>query len=655
MNKLNWLVHRLRQMSLSEVLFRLKRFVLQKLEKRKVLAGWAPLSQNKVFAKTVMFGTSLDIVVKWQGEHKLNFDQLNNYLNGKIDFFGHEPLETGMPVHWHTDPVTKIVSPLTFGKSLDYRDDKKVGNVKFIWELGRQQHLVPLAVAYAITGDVKYRDSVVEQIDSWIDDNPYGMGIHWCSSLEVALRLVSWSLVHSFIAIRDGSDGLFDAVSDSDKIGASIYQQSYFIRNYLSLYSSANNHLIGELTGLWTVCQVFDLGDDGNIWSDFAFSEIEKQARLQVYEDGVNKEQAFYYHLWVLEYFVFAWLIGGHTKKSFSQGFVQIIERMTAFIKSVSPVNGCPPQIGDADDGFVARFDPFWPKQPYEEMIAVVDLLAKKDVTLSTQKIFWYNAVIQDEVSSTGLEGAWKRQYPEVYQQGGYGVLGDERRHIIFDGGALGYLGIAAHGHADALSFCLALDGVWWLVDPGTYAYHSKPEWRDYFRGTSAHSTIRINSVDQSAIAGAFMWSQKACAEILHCGLDEGIQSIKAYHDGYEEMGVLHQRELMFYEQSNEIVIKDVLECAAEVKAEIFFHFSPEVSLEYDLNNGYWVAKHEKSSAQLIFILDNLWTVDVVKGQNTPILGWYSPALEEKVPTSVLHGVATVCGNTVSVNKILIK
>jgi len=655
MNKLKWLINRLRQMSFSEVFFRLSRTILQRREKQKVLNGWQPLPQSKVFAKTAMFGTGPEVATKWACDHKLDFIRLDSYLDGQIDFFGHESLDIGMPVCWHTDPVTAITSPLEFGKTLDYRNDQKVGNVKFVWELGRHQHLVPLAVAYAITGDTKYRDAVVGQISSWINDNPYGMGIHWCSSLEVALRLISWSLIHSFIAIRDGDEGLFGAVPDSCRLGASIYQQSYFIRHYLSLYSSANNHLIGELTGLWTACQIFDLGDDGRLWSDFCFAEIEKQARLQVYEDGVNKEQAFYYHLWVLEYFVFSWLIANHIKKPFSQGFSRIIENMSAFIQSVSPENGVPPQVGDADDGFVARFDPFWPESPYEEMTAVIDLLSKKEVTFTTQKVFWYNAVKQEELPSMKLDSHWRREYPELYPKGGYCILGDRNTHIVFDGGALGYLGIAAHGHADALSFCLAIDGDWWLIDPGTYAYHSEKKWRDYFRGTSAHNTIKINDEDQSTISGAFMWSQKANAKIGHCKEGGDNQSITATHDGYKAGGVLHERELKFNKQQREILIRDVLDCTTEVKAEIFFHFPPEVSLEYDKNNDYWVAKHENSSAQLVFILDNLWKVKIVKGQQTPILGWYSPALEEKVPTNVLHGMATVCKNTVSVCKILIK
>ena len=87
---------------------------------------------------------------------------------------------------------------------------------------------------------------------------------------------------------------LLGAVSDGDRLGVSIYQQSYFIRHYLSLYSSANNHLIGELTGLWTACQVFNLGKDGDLWSEFTFAEIEKQMQesmMQMEHEKINMEK----------------------------------------------------------------------------------------------------------------------------------------------------------------------------------------------------------------------------------------------------------------------------------------------------------------------------------------------------------------------------
>ena len=59
------------------------------------------------------------------------------------------------------------------------------------------------------------------------------------------------------------------------------------------------------------------------------------------------------------------------------------------------------------------------------------------------------------------------------------------------DGGPHGFLSIAAHAHADALSVEVRYGGVDVLADPGTYCYHGDPAWRSYFRSTIAHNTRR--------------------------------------------------------------------------------------------------------------------------------------------------------------------
>ncbi|TIQ17227.1 heparinase II/III-family protein, partial [Mesorhizobium sp.] len=79
----------------------------------------------------------------------------------------------------------------------------------------------------------------------------------------------------------------------------------------------------------------------------------------------------------------------------------------------------------------------------------------------------------------------------------------------------LGYLSIAAHGHADALSLTLCVDGEPVLVDPGTWLYGSGGVWRDWFRSTPAHNTLNIEGKSQSIIAGTFNWSHKAVAALV--------------------------------------------------------------------------------------------------------------------------------------------
>jgi len=415
-----------------------------------------------------LFATQENWLPIWRQHYRLEQEQLDNLLQGKIGFFGHAPLDVGMPVNWHRDPLTGIEAPLSFGKGMNYRDDRLVGNVKILWELGRHQHLVPLAAAYACTGEARYREAVTSQIESWITDNPFGLGIHWCSALEEALRLISWAVVHSLLALRDGENGLFTAVADPKQLGRSIYQQAWFVRHFLSRYSSANNHLIGELTGLWVACCVFDMGKQGENWAETAQQELEREARLQVHEDGVDKEQACYYHLWVLEYFLFAWLVGLRTGKKFSDSFGDGILAMADFLRVITPDGGVPPQIGDADDGFVTRFDMSWPENAYQDVMTAVESIFNNLALRPSlsQKAFWYSLCAGKIARVENQATAISKTYPTLFHEGGYAILGQGGVHLVFDGGPLGYPSIAAHGHADALNICLAIDGSGGLLTP---------------------------------------------------------------------------------------------------------------------------------------------------------------------------------------------
>jgi hypothetical protein len=639
MNRVSWLINRLRVMSVREVWFRVRRALAQARERRRVQAGWQPLPAGAVSAGTPLFGADARTLQDWQADFALDTDGLRGYLAGRIGFFGHPPLATGDPVAWQRDPVTGIEAPRAYGKSIDYRDDRRVGNVKFTWELGRHQHLVPLAVAYAASGDVRYRAAVVSQVDGWIRDNPFGIGIHWCSALEVSLRLVSWALVHSLLVLRDGTGGLFAAVPDARRLGVSIHQQAYFVRHFLSRHSSANNHLIGELCGLWVACNAFDLGAAGQDWQRLAQQELEQEAVRQVCADGVDREQASYYHLWVLEYLLFCWLTGRRCGTEFSPGFSGTIVAMARFLEDIRPDGGEPPQLGDADDGFVARFTPAWSRRPYREVLAAVQAVFGTASADGVEKAFWYRAMLPPGAQALPRY-EWQRRYPVVYPEGGYVVLGDGDCHLVFDAGPLGYLGIAAHGHADALSFCLAVDGAWWLVDPGTYAYHSAPEWRNYFRGTAAHNTVRVNGTDQSRIGGSFLWLDKARATLLEHGKDDKLQYVKACHDGYRAAGVTHMRELRLRTGTGEIEIVDRLEGRLPEQAEVFFHFAPDVHVQPGPADNSWTATRDGSARRLVLYTDPQWNFECFRGSTDPISGWYSPALEEKIPAATLRGTA---------------
>lgn len=65
-------------------------------------------------------------------------------------------------------------------------------DIKITWELNRQQHLLILGKAYFITNDEKYSKEICDQIEQWIEQNPYLLGINWVEGIEAAIRMYSW-------------------------------------------------------------------------------------------------------------------------------------------------------------------------------------------------------------------------------------------------------------------------------------------------------------------------------------------------------------------------------------------------------------------------------------------------------------------------------
>jgi hypothetical protein len=83
--------------------------------------------------------------------------------------------------------------------------------------------------------------------------NPPKVGINWASSLEVALRLISWTW--ALVLVRD-SPLLTPAVLRP--IVAAVRAHAVYVETYLSYYFSPNTHLTGEALGLFYAGVVFD-------------------------------------------------------------------------------------------------------------------------------------------------------------------------------------------------------------------------------------------------------------------------------------------------------------------------------------------------------------------------------------------------------------
>jgi hypothetical protein len=221
----------------------------------------------------------------------------------------------------------------------------------------------------------------------------------------------------------------------------------------------------------------------------------------------------------------------------------------------------------------------------------------------------------------------------------------------VADAGALGYLSIAAHGHADALAFTLSAAGQPLLIDPGTYAYHTQKQWRDYFRGTGAHNTVKIDGMDQSEPGGNFMWLRKANArcELWETGLDS--DCFIGSHDGYLRLAdpVLHRRKILLLKKEMILVVEDILECRKQHDIEISWHFSDACKLEVGRRAAVASCRNIRLEMSMP---DSDGELQMARGREEPPLGWISRRFDEKTPSPSLVWKERIDGSVRRVTRI---
>ena len=243
-------------------------------------------------------------------------------------------------------PDQQIKIPLNYGPRLDYRDPREVGDVKIVWELGRMQHLVPLSQAWFITGNAKYASSVVRDIESWIAQCPHMRGVHWVSPMETALRLLSWTWAISLLTNWDGLTDIF-----CELVAKSVYQQLRFINERYSLYSSANNHLTAEATGVFVTACFWDRFNESARFRRTAKAHLIWCCEPQHTIKGVNREQAFSYQIFVWNLLVIAGLAAKSVSDPLPQSYWHRLKQSARFLSNVSDQHANIPNIGDEDGG----------------------------------------------------------------------------------------------------------------------------------------------------------------------------------------------------------------------------------------------------------------------------------------------------------------
>jgi hypothetical protein len=223
--------------------------------------------------------------------------------------------------------------------------------------------------------------------------------------------------------------------------------------------------------------------------------------------------------------------------------------------------------------------------------------------------------------------------FSKTFPSSGYTVVRSPGMVFTFDHGRLGLPPLYNHGHADALSVTLSMNGRGILVDSGTYRYNQAPEWRRYFRSTRAHNTVTIDGVDQAVQESGFIWSHAFNIKLLEHSRKNGALFLEALHTGYQRLrqAVIHRRKVAV--RPGQILIEDSFAGEGVHTFELNFHLHPD-AVPFSGADG-WVIQHGEE--RVLLRLEAGGDLCSVIGEKEPILGWYSPRYGLKQESPVLR------------------
>jgi hypothetical protein len=464
-------------------------------------------------------------------------------------------IETGPVIDWRRDYVSGKSTGPDYFRLVPYLDCARAGDHKPIWELNRNQHLVLLAQAWRLTGRAEYCREIEVQLQSWWAANPYARGINWASALEVAFRALSWIWVYHIAGAQLGQPV-------RARLLDSLYAHGRHLEGNLSVYFSPNTHLLGEAVALHAIGTLFPDYPRAKRWRREGGAMVRAQMDAQVRADGSHFEQSTYYHVYALDMLKFSALL-----EAMPPDYRAKLRRMEEYLDALLGPQRRLAFFGDDDGG--RFFHPYGPRDRFG--LASLALAGRGEPTDYPEiGAWWIGGEFTADAAPVRADSQW-------FENAGLAIMQNEDTQLIADAGPMG-AGGAGHSHADALSFTLNQGQQNLLIDAGTFTYVGDAKWRDWFRGTAAHNTIRIGGLDQATPTGPFRWAGKPEVAINLWRTDPHQDFLDAAcrYRGFE-----HRRKILWVKPSLILILDTVIHAAAPPPVlEQFWHSGEEAIQE---------------------------------------------------------------------------
>lgn len=533
MGKISWYVNRLKAMNVKEVVWRLDQKRIQKLEQKR-------FARPRINVGAELFNSEFR-------DLEFNAEALGLNFDNKV-------FDTCTEIHL-LKGLDNEKWPECFSYSLDYKQRDDLGDARSNWEKNRHFDWALLAKAYYVTREDKYFAQLQSSVDVWMERNPFLHGISWTSAMEFAIRSINWMFALAFVRKAGG---------DLPQLRKGIINITEYQTMHYSRYSSANNHLLVEATAIGLAGYAFNYDP----WKDLAIRILTEELPKQNYADGVNKELSLHYQTFGMEAYLLLMHVmqkqmnDSRLKINDCEGWIPMLQREAEFVAHSVWREQAVCEFGDDDEGKILDLQGGdWHQWDYVlQLASLITGSRYSDFTNDYENIHWL--FDKKKIDACKALPMYDALQSKVFAEGGNSFFRDKDDRVLvgIDHAALGFGSIAAHGHADALSFQMLVDGISVFADPGTYIYHCWIKERDKFRKTINHNTLcLINSKgeykDQSQMLGAFMWGQRATCRLIDYKIGDEVDILVAKHDGYKP--ITHRREFKWNKNQCELSIVD--------------------------------------------------------------------------------------------------
>ena len=584
---------------------------------------WTRLRQQKYVAFMLPVSVAqYDHICPGDGQRILA--QAEAVLMHRVDLLGSGVVELGSEIDWHKDYKTNLSWPREYCRSIDYMNPDRPSDVKFPWEVSRMQWLIPAGQAYLLTSDERYAAAAREIIEQWIRSNPYGYGINWGCTMEVALRILSWTwLFHALAGSKSWRDPQFQ-----QSFLTSLFLHGVFTERHLEKSDINGNHYAADAAGLVFAGIFFGPGQEAQRWLTLGWQILSDELSRQVFADGVDFEASVPYHRLVLELFLLPALyrdaVGLNVPGSYSDRLV----RMAEFTAAYSRPDGSVPLWGDADDGRALPFG----GQTVNDHRYLVGLLAswvepdlKPYFSGPRSEIFW---LLGPKAAESLPHAHFPERQPasQAFHDGGFYIMRTQRDHVFIDCGPIGLGGRGGHGHNDILSFEAVLDGTHLITDCGAYVYTADYAERNRFRSTASHNTPIIDRHEiNRLVAPDQLWSLRndAKADLRCWHTSSEWDFFCGAHSGYHRLTspVVPVRTIMLEKSTHTLRVLDEFEGDTLASIEIPLHLASGIEVLNSGIEGQLILRAYRHDFQVCWGEPNDWQLALEDARVSPRYG----------------------------------